>query len=71
MKRGYVWFVLAFVFLSCSAQNAQFVNENFAFAQTKVMLKVATDVSLYPRTTAKDGSLKLVVICFQKIVSLT
>lgn len=61
MKNGYLCLVFIFVLVSCSAQNRKFVESNLKFAtlQTNGMLKVATDVTMFPRTTANDGTLKL------------
>jgi unsaturated chondroitin disaccharide hydrolase len=46
---------------SCAFKNKDFIDDNFSYAQTQTwnMLKVAKDVTLYPRTTTKDGKLKM------------
>jgi chondroitin AC lyase len=61
MKNRYLCLVFLSVFVSCSAQKTKFVesNLNFAELQTQGMLKVAKDVTRYPRATNNDGSLKL------------
>jgi unsaturated chondroitin disaccharide hydrolase len=52
--------IIALTVLGCQQPREKFVQENFEFAmyQTRGMLEVATDHHQYPRTTAKDGSLK-------------
>lgn len=61
MKDKYLWLVLVFACMSCTAQKTKFVDTNLKFAesQTQGMLKVATDVTRFPRSTANDGTLKL------------
>ncbi|MEI8086070.1 MAG: glycoside hydrolase family 88 protein [Paludibacter sp.] len=61
MRNGYLWLVFSFAFMSCTAQKTQFVESNFKFAesQTNGMLKIANDVTRFPRTTSNDGRLKL------------
>jgi chondroitin AC lyase len=61
MKKGYLWLIFIIVFVNCSGQKTQFIDSNISFAETQTleMLKVATDVTRFPRSTANDGTLKL------------
>lgn len=60
MNKLYLWLVPLLLLAGCSSQENKFTKENFAFAeeQTRGLLKELTDVTHYPRTTAKDGTLK-------------
>ena len=60
MKNVFLILMSALVLVNCSSDKKKFVDENYAFAelQTMGMLQTVTDVTLYPRTTAKDGTLK-------------
>lgn len=60
MKNLYLIALIIVVTASCTTGKDKFISENFEFAkaQTLGMLEVATDYHQYPRTTAKDGSLK-------------
>lgn len=60
MNKWFVWIVFTLIFQSCISQKTSFIEKNFNFAasKTKDLLKVATDVNLYPRTIKKDGTFK-------------
>jgi unsaturated chondroitin disaccharide hydrolase len=61
MAGKYFVFPLFLVLIGCISEKSKFIDENLNFAQhqTRNMLNVATDLTLYPRTTAKDGKLKM------------
>jgi chondroitin AC lyase len=60
MKHVLLTLIAALALVNCSTDKKAFIDENFVFAedQTRGMLQSVSDVTLYPRTTAKDGTLK-------------
>lgn len=61
MMRIFLLTTIAFLFLNCSTEKSVFITKNFSFAQEQTlrMLSAVNYQALYPRTSAKDGSLKL------------
>ncbi|MDO9633943.1 MAG: glycoside hydrolase family 88 protein [Paludibacter sp.] len=60
MRNVFLILAVTLFLVNCTSDKKKFIDQNFAFAeqQTSGMLKVVTDVTHYPRTTAKDGTLK-------------
>ena len=60
MNKFLFFAIIALTLGACSSEKAKFIDDNFKFAQeqTRGMFQVATDVTLYPRTTNKNGTLK-------------
>lgn len=60
MNRVHAVFILLLLLIGCKSEKSTLIESNFSLAQKQYreMLNVATEPTLYPRTTAKDGSLK-------------
>ncbi len=60
MRNVFLFLVVTLFLVNCTSDKKKFIDQNFAFAeqQTSGMLHVVTDITHYPRTTAKDGTLK-------------
>lgn len=60
MYRVHTVFIVLLLLTACKAQKVTLIESNFLLAQKQYheMLNVATEPNLYPRTTAKDGTLK-------------
>jgi chondroitin AC lyase len=61
MNRVHTAYLLLFLLTACSSEKTTLIDKNFSLAQKQYleMLNVASDPTFYPRTTAKDGTLKL------------
>lgn len=60
MNKFLFFAIIALTLSACSSEKTKFIDDNFKFAQeqTRGMFQVATDVTLFPRTTNKNGTLK-------------
>jgi chondroitin AC lyase len=60
MNRVHAVYFMLLLLIGCKSEKSTLIESNFSLAQKQYreMLNVATEPTLYPRTTAKDGSLK-------------
>lgn len=60
MKKNGLFIILIIILFGCSSEKKSFIQENFSFAekQTSGMIDLTSGYTHYPRTIAKDGTLK-------------